>query len=57
MWCYLFPHIRRKQETVDQHGIFSQLFDRFVTVTPTFTMKAYNVFFEVSFLQVIYQIL
>ncbi|EUB57642.1 Neurobeachin [Echinococcus granulosus] len=37
---------KRKQEAVAQHSIFSLLCDRFAAVSPAFTMKAYNVFFE-----------
>ncbi|KAM7540694.1 hypothetical protein Aperf_G00000021466 [Anoplocephala perfoliata] len=37
---------KQRQETVVQNGVFSHLSDRFLTVAPTFTMKTYNVFFE-----------
>lgn len=43
----LFIDFRRKQEAVVQHSVFSLLCDRFAAVSPAFTMKAYNAFFEV----------
>ncbi|VDD76135.1 unnamed protein product [Mesocestoides corti] len=36
----------RKQESIGQYSVFSLLCDRFAVVSPAFTMKAYNVFFE-----------
>uniref|UniRef100_A0A5K3FFX4 WD_REPEATS_REGION domain-containing protein n=2 Tax=Mesocestoides corti TaxID=53468 RepID=A0A5K3FFX4_MESCO len=37
---------KRKQESIGQYSVFSLLCDRFAVVSPAFTMKAYNVFFE-----------
>ncbi|KAL5962455.1 Lipopolysaccharide-responsive and beige-like anchor protein [Taenia solium] len=42
-----YSKAKRKQEAVVQHSVFSLLCDRFAAVSPAFTMKAYNVFFEV----------
>ncbi|KAL5112762.1 Lipopolysaccharide-responsive and beige-like anchor protein [Taenia crassiceps] len=41
-----YSKAKRKQEAVVQHSVFSLLCDRFAAVSPVFTMKAYNVFFE-----------
>lgn len=45
---FLISINRRKQEAINQHSVFSHLCDRFLTTAPLFTMKTYNVFFEVS---------